>query len=91
MYQNPGAFDVLEEIVPQPNAFTGTFDQSRNVGHDERVVQVDCNLPQVGILGGKRIVCDFGTGAGEATEQSAFASVGFSNNADVSDHFQFEP
>ena len=41
MQQHAGAFDVSEEVVPEPGAARGAFDQPGDVGQDEaaRLVQ----------------------------------------------------
>ena len=35
---------------PKPDALVGAFDQARNVGHDERAVEIDLHPAEVGCL-----------------------------------------
>ena len=76
---------------PRPAPSLGPFDQSGNVGHDEGAVGVDLHAAQVGVLGGEGIGGDFRPGARQPAEHGALAGVGFSHQADVGDHFQFQP
>ena len=41
MNDEPSAFDVTEELISQSFAFVRAFDQSRNIGNDERFVFFD--------------------------------------------------
>ena len=60
MHQNPGPFDVPQELVSQPHAIVGPFDQARDVRQHERPVDVDLHAAQMRNLGGERIVGDLG-------------------------------
>ena len=90
MDQDPGSFDVPQEFQPQADAGVGAFDQTWDIGHDERSVLVDLHASQVGVLGGERIVGDRGPSFGQAAEQGALAGVGFANQPHVGDGLEFE-
>ena len=41
MNQNSGSLDMSQKLVAETMPCVGPFDQPRDVGHDERVVEVD--------------------------------------------------
>eukprot|EP00913_Durusdinium_trenchii_P028401 g26629.t1 len=90
MHQNPGAFDVLEELVPQANAGMRPFNQPGNIGHDELVIEADTYQPEVGILRCERIIGDFGMSPRQSAQQSRLAGVRFSQKTDIGNQFEFE-
>ena len=47
MDQDARPLDVPQELVAQPDALVGAFDQPGNVGHDERAVEVDLHPAEV--------------------------------------------
>ena len=81
--------DVPEELVAQPVAGVGPFDQAGDVGHDEVLILGD-DRAQVGVLGGERIIGDLGMGARDPREQRRLAGVGQADQADVGDDLQLQ-
>ena len=59
--QDPGPFDVAQELVPQALALARPFDQPGDVGHHELVL-VEAHHAQVGLQGGERVAGDLGLG-----------------------------
>ena len=47
MQQQARALQMAQELVSQPGAFGGTFDQPRNVGDDEAAVDVDAHDAEI--------------------------------------------
>ena len=88
--QHARAFDVSQELVAQAGAGVGAFDQARDVGHDERAVDIELHDAEVRRFGRERIVGDFRAGARDAAQQRALAGVRFADEADVGDDFQLE-
>ena len=88
--EQAGPLDVAEELVAQAVALVGPLDQAGDVGHDERVLGVDDDRPEVGVLGRERIVGDLGMGPGDPREQGRLARVGQADQADVGDDLQLQ-
>ena len=88
--EDAGPLDMAEEFVAQAGAGVGTFDEARDIGHDELAVAIDVDDAEVGVLGGEGIVGDGGAGAGEAGEERALAGVGFADEADVGDDLELQ-
>jgi pSer/pThr/pTyr-binding forkhead associated (FHA) protein len=65
------------------------LDQAGNVGHDEGVI-ASLHHAEVRLEGGKRVVGDFGSGGGQARNESRFASIGKAHQADVGQQLQLQ-
>ncbi len=90
MDEDSRPFHVSQKFMAESHALVRPFDQSRDVGHDERAVQVDLDAAQIGVFRGKWIRGDLRPGARQPAQQGALAGIGFSYQADVSDDFQFQ-
>ncbi len=88
MNEDPATFNVLEEFMSKSGSGMSTFDQPRDISHDKRAIHIDLHLPQVGKLGRKWIVGNFGSGVSDATQQRALARVWFSDQPDIGDYFK---
>ena len=85
MNENPGALDVAEKFVSQSDTRMGARDETRDIGHHKLTFGVDGDNAEVRSPGGEWIIGDFGSRAGNTTEQCALAGVGFANQPDVGD------
>ncbi len=90
MDQDAGAFDVPQEFVAEAHAGVRAFNQPRQIGQDEGAVGSDFDQTEIGIFGGEGVVGDLRTGARQAGQQGAFSGVGFSDETDVGNYFQFQ-
>lgn len=90
--QDAGALDVAEEGDAEAVAFAGTFDEARDVGHDEGFAAefIHGNNAEYGLFGGEGVGGDFGFGGGKAADESALASVRETDEADVGEELHFE-
>ena len=75
---------------PSPTPSCASFDQAGQIGHDKRTIGAQIDQAEVRILGGERIVGDFGPGTRQAAQERALAGVRFADQSDVGDHFQFQ-
>ena len=90
VYEEAGAFDVAEEFVAESGAGVGAFDESGDISEHIFVVVTDMHESEVGVFGGEGVIGNFGSGAGNPAEQSGFSGIGFADEPDVGDEFQFE-
>ncbi len=70
------ALDMAQELMPQPDTLRGSLNQPRDVRDDESVGAVQIHHAQVGVQGGKVVVCDFRLRVGDPGEKCGFAHVG---------------
>ena len=66
------------------------LDDTRNIGHDERLVVTHLDDAQVGFERGESIVGDLGFGSRDHREQGALARIGEPDQPDVGQDLQFE-
>ena len=90
MDQDARPFHVAEEFVPQAGTGMGSLDQTGDIGHYERAVQVDLDAAQVRMFGGERIIRNLRSSFRQSTEQRALARVGLADQPDIGNDFQFE-
>lgn len=88
--QQAVALDVPQEAVPQPAPLVRPFDDTRNIGHDERLAGAGRHDAQLRHQRRERIGPDFGLGGGDCAQQGAFARVREPDEAHIGQHFQFE-
>jgi hypothetical protein len=92
MEEQPGAFDVPQELDAQPVAQVCAFDEAGDVGHDEGAeVAAGLHDAEIGFEGGEGVVGDLGPRGGDAGDQGGLAGVGEADQADVGEKFQLEP
>ena len=90
MNEDPRAFHMPQKLMSQAVAFMGSVDQSWDIRHDERLVQIDLNSSQVRRFGRERVVGDFRTSMGKSTQQRALASIWAADKSYVGDHFELQ-
>ena len=73
---------------PQPFAFGGTFDDARDVGHDEAAVVAVADDAEVGHQGGEGIVGDLRSGGRNDRQQGRFAGIGEAHEAHIGQQLQ---
>ena len=93
MNQNPGAFDVAEELDAETGAKMRALDEAGHVGHDEGLLvgfRANSHDAEVGFEGGEGVVGDLGLGCRDARDERGFAGVGVAHQANVGQQLQFE-
>ena len=88
--QHRVALDVAQEARAQAAALVRPLDDTRNIGHDERLVVTHLDDAQVGFERGESIVGDLGFGSRDHREQGALAHIGEPDQPDVGQDLQFE-
>ena len=81
---------MAQESEAQAFALAGAFDDAGDVGHDERAVIAVGDDAELGLHGGEGIVGNLGSRGGDGGEEGGLAGVGESDEADVSEEFEFE-
>ena len=81
---------MAQEACAQAAALVRPLDDTRNVGHDERLVVAYLDDAQVGFERGESIVGDLGFGSRDHREQGALARIGEPDQPDVGQDLQFE-
>ena len=61
MYKDFCTFDMLEELVPEADAFRSPFDKARNIGYYKALFVLKVNNSKVWINCSKVIICDLWT------------------------------
>ena len=84
------AFDVTQELQPQPLSLMRPFDDAGNIGHHERAVIREGHNAEVGLKRGKRVVGNFWAGRRDDGEQGGLSGVRLPHQADVCNEFEFE-
>src|SRR5215207_8687759 len=87
-YASP--LNMTQEVVSQPHAHGGTFDQPRNICQDNGDILIDVRHTQVWFQGCERIGRDFGLGIRQHRKQRGFACVGDANEANIRDELQLQ-
>ena len=88
--QHAGTLDVAQELVAEPAALAGAFDQAGNVGDHEVGLVVERHDPEVGLERGERVVGDLRLGGRDHADQRALAGVGEADQRDVCHQLQLE-
>ena len=93
MDDHRGARNVPQKIMSQPGALSGPFDESGDVGHDERrpVAASDLHNPKIWFQRGEGIVRDFGGRAGRCRQQRRFAGIWQASQTHIRNQPQLEP
>ena len=89
--QQPRALQVAQELVAEPGAFGGAFDQARNVGDDEALLGRDADDAEIRMQRRERIVGDLRPRVRDRRDQRRLAGVRHAEQADVGEHAQLEP
>ncbi|OIQ65768.1 hypothetical protein GALL_526700 [mine drainage metagenome] len=76
--------------MPQTGSFRSAFNQTRQICHHKTLLRTDPHHPQIRMQGGKRVICDARTSIGDGRDQCRFASVGHTQQTDISQYFEFE-
>ena len=84
------SFNVAQEAQSQTTPFGGSFNDTRNVGHDKRFAVTIRHHAETRLHGGERIVGYFGSRGRERGNQRGFPGVGKTHQAHVGQQFQFQ-
>ena len=90
MQQQPRALQVAQELVPEPRAFRGPFDQAGDVGHYKTLLRPDTHHAQIGVQRGERVIGNLGPRIRYCGNESGLAGIGHAEQADIGKHFQFQ-
>ncbi len=90
MQQQVRARQMPEELVPQPRAFGGAFDQPGNVRHHEAAVRLGCDHAQIGVQGGEGVIRHLRFGLRYRANQGGFAGVRHAQQAHIRQDTQFQ-
>ena len=88
--QQARPFDMSQELDAEAVAQMRAFDQSGNVGDDERSCPDRSDNAQMGFERRERIVRNLGTRGRDTGDQRGFSGVGKADQADVGQQLQFE-
>ena len=88
--ENAGAFDMPQKLVTQADPGMSPFDETRDICQEEVAVEVQLDAAEIGKFCGERIIGDFRPRPGKSTEQRALAGIGFADQSDVGDRFEFQ-
>src|SRR6185436_6506860 len=91
MHEDFGSFEMREELGAEAVAQVGTFDQARDVRHDETPVIGQAHNAKIRAERGEWIVRDLGLGFGDPGNQRALAGVRIPDEADVREELQPQP
>ena len=91
-HEDPGAFDVAQELVAQALALVGALDQPGHVRDDREPLSVGIERDHAEVWADRRerVGPDFGPGLGECRQQRRLAGVRRADQADVGDELQLE-
>jgi len=105
--EKPRAFDMTQETDAEAGAFVRAFDQAGQVGNDEGAADIvaffagaaagrlrhaiGADNTEIRLERGERIICNFWTRRGNDGNQRGLAGIWKTDQANISEQFQFEP
>ena len=90
MDQQTRSFNVTQKIVSKPCALGCTGNQPRDVGKNRAIPARSPHHSEIGNQCGERIVSNFWSCCRQHSDQRALASVGQSDDANLSEKFEFQ-
>lgn len=69
MQQEAGTLQMAQELVPQPGALRGAFDQSGDVSHHKAFLGTHPYHAQVGIERGEGVIGDLGARVADRADE----------------------
>ena len=88
--QGSGPLDVAEELVAEPLALGGAFDEPGDVGDHELGAVVEADDAEVRFERGERVVGHLGLGRRDAADEGALAGVREPDESDVGHELELE-
>src|SRR5215472_6701847 len=83
---------MAQELNPQPVTKMRSFDQSRYVGDNERLIAaIDGDDTKLRFQRGERIICDFRTRGGNPGNQRGLADIRIADQTGVGEKLELEP
>ena len=81
---------MAQESYSYSFAFMGSFDDSRDVRHDEGLVVIVLDYSEVRFESGECIIGDLRFGCSDGCQQGGFARIGETYQADIGQKFEFQ-
>ena len=88
--QQAGTHQVFQESDTQAGAFSGTFNQARNIGNHETLVRLHTDHAQIGNQRGERIIRHFRTGRRNRADKGGLTCIGQTQQTNIRQHFQLQ-
>ena len=88
--QQTGAFDMTQKVVAKTSALCGPFNQAWYVCKNSAVSTGPAHHTKVGDQGGEGVIGNLGSRCRQHGDQGAFAGIGKSNDAHLSQQLEFQ-
>src|SRR5689334_19547769 len=90
VHEDRAALDVAQELIAETMSFVRAFDESRNVGDDERFVVIRADHTEVRDERRERVIGDLRLRCADDRDERRLARVRKTDHADVGDELELD-